>query len=272
MDTDRQNLLAIGTFANAVGLSLKALRLYDQLGILSAAYTDPDSGYRYYQPDQVPAARLIRLMRSMDMPLALIREVLAAPPEEAREIVGRYRKAVEAHAVLVRRAAWDLMAQLNKETKMPFEVEVRDVPQTQVVSITQQITVEALSRYIKGSLGRLGEFVQAQGGETAGAPLGIFHGPVTQTDDGPMEVCFPVRGSFTAEGDVVVKELPGGRAATVTAVGEQCDFPAILGAYDTAFDWITRNGFVPAGPPREVWEGQDEKGPMVITVLFQDKE
>ena len=87
MDTTRQNLLPIGTFANAAGLSLKALRLCDQLGILSAAYTDPDSGYRYYQTEQISAARLIRLMRSMDMPLALIREVLAADPEGARRIV-----------------------------------------------------------------------------------------------------------------------------------------------------------------------------------------
>jgi len=221
MDTTRQNLLPIGAFAGAAGLSLKALRLYNQLGILPAAYTDPDSGYRYYRPDQVLMARLIRLMRSMDMPLTLIREVLAAPSEEARQIVRRYRADVEAHAVLVRHAAWDLMAQLNKETKMAFEVEVRDVPQTQVVSITKRITVEALGQHIKGSLGRLSEFVQAQGGVTTGAPLGIFQGPVTQTDDGPMEVCFPVRGSFTASGNSVVKELEGGRAAAVTAVGEQ---------------------------------------------------
>jgi len=44
-----------------------------------------------------------------------------------------------------------------------------------------------------------------------------------------------------------------------------------LGAYDAAYDWITRNGFVPAGPPREIWEGQDGQGPMVVTVPFQDR-
>ena len=58
-------------------------------------------------------------------------------------------------------------------------------------------------------------------------------------------------------------------AADVTVVGEPCDFPAVLGA-NNAYDWITSNGFEPAGPPREVWEGQDKR-PMVITVLFQDK-
>lgn len=272
MDTTRQNLLAIGAFAGAAGLSLKALRLYDQLGILPTAYTDPDSGYRYYRPDQVPAARLIRLMRSVDMPLAQVRAVLTEGPEAAGVVVRDFRKVREQHLVRVRAATGELLRFLKEETAMTFEVQTREMPPTQVVSITRGVPVDALGQYIQGSLLTLSEFVGAQGGTLTGAPFGIYHGPVNHTDDGPLEVCFPVRGSFTAAGDVAVKELPQEKVAVVRVTGEQCRFPEIIGAYDAAHDWITANGHQPDGPPREVWNGPDENGMMEIAWPFVDKE
>ena len=39
-------LLSIGEFARLSRLSAKALRRYDQLGLLKPARVDPDSGYR----------------------------------------------------------------------------------------------------------------------------------------------------------------------------------------------------------------------------------
>ena len=41
---------SIGEFARRSRLSPKALRLYDRLGLLSPAWIDPDSGYRWYAP------------------------------------------------------------------------------------------------------------------------------------------------------------------------------------------------------------------------------
>src|SRR5512133_447265 len=75
-----KDLLSIGTFANLTRLSIKALRLYDELGILQPAHIDPQTGYRYYGSDQILEARMIRNMRDMDMPLATIRRVLAVLP------------------------------------------------------------------------------------------------------------------------------------------------------------------------------------------------
>lgn len=73
MNRERADLIPIGGFAAASLLSQKALRLYAQLGILAPRYVDPDSGYRYYHPEQLRAARLILLMRQVEMPLALVR-------------------------------------------------------------------------------------------------------------------------------------------------------------------------------------------------------
>src|SRR4051794_11060032 len=73
--------LAIGEFARRSGLSLKALRLYDARGLLPPVRVDPDSGYRFYAPDQLERAHTIALLRRLDMPLTTIADVLAEPPE-----------------------------------------------------------------------------------------------------------------------------------------------------------------------------------------------
>lgn len=52
-------LLTIGAFARGSRLSAKALRLYDELGLLTPARVDPVSGYRFYDPAQLERARLV---------------------------------------------------------------------------------------------------------------------------------------------------------------------------------------------------------------------
>jgi PPM family protein phosphatase len=70
-------LLTIGAFARASRLSPKALRLYDELGLLRPAHVDEASGYRYYAPGQLERARLVAWLRRLGMPLAKIAEISA---------------------------------------------------------------------------------------------------------------------------------------------------------------------------------------------------
>jgi DNA-binding transcriptional MerR regulator len=45
--------ISIGEFARRSRLSLKALRLYDERGVLVPARVDQGSGYRYYDTAQL---------------------------------------------------------------------------------------------------------------------------------------------------------------------------------------------------------------------------
>jgi len=62
-------LLTIGEFARASRLSPKALRLYDELGLLRPVRVDEYSGYRYYSPDQLDQARLVAWLRRAGLPV-----------------------------------------------------------------------------------------------------------------------------------------------------------------------------------------------------------
>src|ERR1022692_3054727 len=50
-------------FSAVTGLSVKALRLYDERGLLVPARADPVTGYRRYAEDQIAAAGRIALLR-----------------------------------------------------------------------------------------------------------------------------------------------------------------------------------------------------------------
>ena len=70
------NLVPIGRFSEMTRLSVKALRLYDENGLLPPAHVDPSSGYRYYDLGQANRAAAVRILRSVDVPLGEIRAIL----------------------------------------------------------------------------------------------------------------------------------------------------------------------------------------------------
>jgi DNA-binding transcriptional MerR regulator len=86
-------LLGIGAFALLSGLSIPALRHYDDVGLLKPALVDPRSGYRRYQTEQVRAARVIGALRRVDMSVDQIRHALASEDgEPLRTVLVRHRE------------------------------------------------------------------------------------------------------------------------------------------------------------------------------------
>ncbi|WP_032917763.1 MerR family transcriptional regulator [Streptomyces rimosus] len=112
-------LLSIGAFARASRLSPKALRLYDELGLLPPAQVDPANGYRRYRLAQLEQARLVAWLRQLGMPLARIRDVCGLAPGPAAEAVAAYWARTEADTAARRELAAFLVNHLRgKETGM----------------------------------------------------------------------------------------------------------------------------------------------------------
>jgi DNA-binding transcriptional MerR regulator len=77
-DEGPDELIPIGRFARLAGLSIGALRHYDELGILRPADVDRFTAYRRYRREQLETARTIRRLRDLELPIDEIRAVLAA--------------------------------------------------------------------------------------------------------------------------------------------------------------------------------------------------
>jgi bifunctional DNase/RNase len=93
---ERERLLRIGTFSRQARLSPHQLRHYHEVGLLLPASVDPESGYRYYSESQTATAEVIAILRSVDMPLAEIRDLLRDPStERVQATLDRHRARLE---------------------------------------------------------------------------------------------------------------------------------------------------------------------------------
>jgi len=98
------DLLSIGRFARLSGLSVGALRHYDETGLLAPAEVDRFTGYRRYRRDQLETARAIGRLRDLEVPLETIRAVLATDdPAERQRLLGGQRARVEARIYRLQR-------------------------------------------------------------------------------------------------------------------------------------------------------------------------
>jgi len=84
----RTERLSIGRFARLTGLSIGALRHYDELDLLRPVEVDRFTGYRRYAADQVEVGRAIARLRDLEVPLEEIRAVLGTddPTEQRRRV------------------------------------------------------------------------------------------------------------------------------------------------------------------------------------------
>jgi protein phosphatase len=112
---DAAGLVTIGEFARSSRLSAKALRRYDELGLLRPALVDPVNGYRYYDGSQLRTARLVAWLRRVGMPLAGIKEVVALDEGAAAAAIRAYWARVEAETAARRDLVTFLVDQLAAE-------------------------------------------------------------------------------------------------------------------------------------------------------------
>jgi DNA-binding transcriptional MerR regulator len=96
--------MTIGRFSRATGLSPRALRSYDRLGLLSPAHVDPETRYRTYEPGQVARGRTIRYLRELEVPLLEIGPLLDAPPAELRERLLAHQRRLALRSVELKHA------------------------------------------------------------------------------------------------------------------------------------------------------------------------
>ncbi|MGW0731474.1 MerR family transcriptional regulator [Streptomyces sp. NPDC002851] len=263
---ETQELLTIGAFARHARLSPKALRLYDRLGLLSPARVDELSGYRYYRADQVERARLVALLRRLDMPLARIGEVLGLPGPAAAEALAAYWADVEERLAGQRALTRYLRGRLagrHADMYDKFQIRTVDVPEQFVISETRHALVHELPAFIDASLVRLEKAAQEECGGIAGVPFVQYYAEVSQESDGPAESCVPVidpaaaRAWADANGPKAhggrAKSVPGARLVYTRVTKAQVAHPQINEAYEAVEAWIRERGLTIAGPCREVY-------------------
>jgi DNA-binding transcriptional MerR regulator len=187
--------VSIGEFARRSRLSVKALRLYDELGVLVPARVDEASGYRYYDVAQLEAARLVAMLRQLDLPLAAIRELLACDPVDAAERIATHWREVESVHDARRELADYLVNRLSGKRSVMYEVATREIPERSLLCLKRNVDQQGAWALGKEFIAVLRERPLPKMEGREGAMFTIYWGEVSADSDGPVEMCKPVPGA-----------------------------------------------------------------------------
>ncbi|MEX1246943.1 MAG: helix-turn-helix domain-containing protein [Anaerolineales bacterium] len=273
MDEGHTEHLSIGEFARSSEIGIKALRLYHDLGLLPPAFVDPHTNYRYYSPEQLSYAYLIRLLRQMDMPLEQIKAGLGAASTDRSRLLLLVQQHLDArHARLrgAQQAARELNQFLNSGMNLAFEVSSLTLPIQLVLSSHGHVKMDQLDNFVETRITSMKLRISAEGINVVTAPIGIYHGPVNEEEDGPLQIAIPIEHPLNDPGANMHVDLAGGEFASSETRGEDCGFPRILGAYDAVSNWVTSRGYSLVSSPREVWHQRSGKDARV-QILWQYK-
>ena len=184
--------ISIGEFARRSRLSLRALRLYDERRVLVPSRVDQASGYRYYDTAQVEQARLVVMLRQLQLPLAAIKELLACDPADAATRIAEHWRGAEAAHDARRELADYLVSRLSGKRPVMYEVATREMPERSLLCLKRNVDEQGMWAFGKEFIAILRErpLPKIEGRE--GAFFCIYWAWVSADSDGPVEWCRPV--------------------------------------------------------------------------------
>ena len=84
--------MQIKEFADFTGVSVRTLHYYDEIGLLSPAYVDEHTGYRYYDEKSLLRMQEILFYHELDFPLKSIGEILSSPDYDTSKALREQKK------------------------------------------------------------------------------------------------------------------------------------------------------------------------------------
>ena len=251
-------MFSIGEFSKITGLTVKTLRFYHEQGLLEPTHVDSETGYRYYDVSRIETARIITHLRSLDLTLEEIGEILRRGTDDAdlREVLARQRTVLESKIKRYREIVHSLDQFLDQEeaigkimAQSSFQVGEGSVGPMVVAGIRMK------GRYSDcgACFGKIGK---AFGRYICGKPLLLHYDAEYRETDADFEACMPVRGAkSTAE--ISVRELAGGRFVSLMHLGP---YDELGRSYAKVLGYVRDKGYQVVMPTREIYH----KGPGMI--------
>ncbi len=256
-------MFSIGDFATFTQVSVRALRFYDEQGLLTPARVDPRTGYRYYRADQVGRVLRIVALRDVGLTLAQIREVLEAggTPQVIREYLARRRIEIDHLRTQVDRqlaAVEGRLALLDGGPDMhDYDVTTKKAPALVLATIGRQVDQDE-----PGVLfAEFGELFATLGAALARAgvpPTGPAWSLYERAREEGLRIAagLPVPPSADLPAGIERVELPEQEVAFTVHRGSM---DGIGAAYGAVMAWMEGSGLAAAGGAREVslvWDAE----------------
>jgi len=240
--------LGIGDFSRMTHLSVKALRHYHDLGLLTPAEIDPASGYRFYEPAQVPVAQVIRRFRDLGMPLEDIRQMLQAPDAGARnQVIVAHMQRMESQLAATQAVVASLRSLLEGPPG-PITVEHRSVGPARALAIRGPVTMQDMDAWWDEAFHELNAAVAAAAVPPAGPRAALYPAELFQLDAGEITTYIPVSSEIRPAGRAAMMDIPAAELAVAVHRGAVANLDQTYGALGT---YVARREIGADGPIRE---------------------
>lgn len=256
-------MFKIGDFSQLAQVSVRMLRHYDKLGLLTPSYTDKFTGYRYYTIDQLPRLNRIVALNGLGLTLQEIADLLGdrndLPVEELRGMLLLRQKELERELAEKR---WQLasvaarLQQIEQEHDPdPYEIVVKPLAELPVAALRVMApTVQEVGYFCQTLYGRLYQMLAAAGIAWQTPEVTFYHNDEYRDTDIDMEVAVAVaENSLTqtpAPDGLILHRAPGCElAAALTFKGS---FENVVRPIQSLLRWIGLHRHAPVGPLREV--------------------
>jgi DNA-binding transcriptional MerR regulator len=252
--------MQIGDFSKLSLVSVKALRYYDEIGLLKPERVDEYTGYRYYSAAQLPQLNRIVAMKNLGLSLdeiaKLLRDdvsvehILGLLHSKQEEIKQRLSDEAER---LAKVEEW--LEEAQKEGKLPeYEIKLKKIKPQKAITIRRILPNFS---HVGELFATIGPYLGKAHAPLSGPPITIYHDKEFKEADVDVEVAFPVWRTVKGEGEIVCQELPG--YEKVASIMYKGPYEGLGKPYNAIMGWIETNGYHIAGPNREIYYNEPEK-------------
>ena len=243
-------VLTIGDFSRMTHLSVKTLRYYHQVGLLEPVEVRTDTGYRYYNTDQVPTAQVIKRFRNLGMPVEQVKAVLDAPDVLSRNALIAAHLARLENQLDQTQTAVASLRNLIEQPDTPILVEHRAVPETLAAVIRETIALVDLAPWWSAAFGELYDLLGSRGVKPVGPRGGLYANELFLYERGEAVVFVPIDESQPAAGRVQSRVIPTAELAIARHNGPYEDIDRTYGALGK---YATQHALIVEGPIREYY-------------------
>lgn len=251
-----KDLLSIGRFAQLSGLTVRAVRHYGELGLLPPAWVDDETGYRYYAVAQLVDAETIKRLRSLELPLDKIGDMLGLSDVAIRRRLAGHRERVLRQAETTSR----ILNELNRliDGKEPLvrpmvisesEIEVQELPAQRVLRISERAAMEELSTVLPAAIHELAAYMKSAAVTPEGPPAVLYSFP-DETGELQVETCWPIGPGVEGDGRIEAVTLP---ACVALSVLHRGPYEELRHTHAALHELLAKHGVQGAGPAREVY-------------------
>jgi|SRR5579859_551785 len=253
-------MFSIGDFAKLGRVSVRMLRHYDAIGLLTPASVDPASGYRYYRAGQLGRLNRIIALKDLGFTLEQVQVILddGVPVEELRGMLRLRRAQLEARLTddAARLASMDArLRTIEREGHMPTEdVILKPIAPVRVAELTgiaASYDAEDIGPVIRPLYPELFRRLAAANVCAPGLAIAYYDpAPDVYGEAVTVHAAAPVEVPDGAVLDVVIVDLPPiEEAATIVHRGPMDEVDRTM---QILASWIDNNGYHMLGYAREV--------------------